>query len=800
MKIKIMIAIILFIVITMFLFFGCEEKPTKPVFTSESNNPNVFIDRLDAGLFYQPFNYTSAEAIEVDKNEKYKGTSSLKITVPNTGNPQESYAGGAITSKSQRNLSEYNAITFWGKASQISSIGAIGYGNDNTGNSLYSGWLFDLNLTTVWQKYTIPIPDPDKLSSENGLFFYGAGADSNGNGYNIWFDEIKFENLNTISILSSKMSSQINSALIGDTIDVGDVSIKFDVNGVETEIKALPGYITFNADNNSVVNISNSVITVIGSGTTTITAKLGGIDVEGFVTVNVGTFSGPANSAPSPTVPSDSVISLFSNAYNNHPGIVWNTYWQYSTASVIDVLLNGDATKLYTDLNFVGIEFVNTTIDASDMTYFHMDIWTPDSTAFGQTFKVQLVDFGPNGTFDGGDDTSHELTFTSSTSPALATQQWISIDVPLSDFIGLTTKEHLAWLVLSGDIPTVYVDNVYFYDSGSNGSQNGPTVAAPTPTVSASNVISLFSNVYTNHSAINWNTFWQFSTAVLTDVLINGDDAKLYTDLNFVGIEFITPTIDASNMTHFHMDIWTPDTTSAPAEFNVTLVDFGADGAYGGGDDASHELTFTESTTPALASKQWVSMDIPLSDFIGLISKGHMAQLILEGDIPTVYVDNVYFYEMPSEPSVAAPTPTYASGDVISVFSDSYTNIPGTDLNPNWGQATVVTQPQIQGNNTLLYTGLNYQGIQLGSNQNLTAAAMVNLHLDFWTANSTALNVYLISPGPVETAFTLTVPTTGWSSVDIPLTAFAPVDLTDVIQLKFDGDGDIYLDNILWRK
>jgi hypothetical protein len=43
------------------------------------------------------------------------------------------------------------------------------------------------------------------------------------------------------------------------------------------------------------------------------------------------------------------------------------------------------------------------------------------------------------------------------------------------------------------------------------------------------------------------------------------------------------------------------------------------------------------------------------------------------------------------------------------------------------------------------------------------------------------------------------VPTTGWTSIDIPLSAFAPVNLSDVIQLKFDGNGDIWLDNIYFR-
>jgi hypothetical protein len=102
----------------------------------------------------------------------------------------------------------------------------------------------------------------------------------------------------------------------------------------------------------------------------------------------------------------------------------------------------------------------------------------------------------------------------------------------------------------------------------------------------------------------------------------------------------------------------------------------------------------------------------------------------------------------------------------------------------------------------LLYENLNYQGIELGSSQNLSGAGMVYLHVDFWTANSTDLSVYLISPGPVETEVLLIPPgaTGTWVSVDIPLTSFAPVDLTDVFQFKFEGNGTIYLDNLLFHQ
>ncbi|MCE2997591.1 MAG: carbohydrate binding domain-containing protein, partial [Flammeovirgaceae bacterium] len=110
------------------------------------------------------------------------------------------------------------------------------------------------------------------------------------------------------------------------------------------------------------------------------------------------------------------------------------------------------------------------------------------------------------------------------------------------------------------------------------------------------------------------------------------------------------------------------------------------------------------------------------------------------------------------------------------------------------------TTIDVAGNATLKYAGLNYQGTDFAGNaQNVSA--MNFLHLDYWTANSTALNVFIISPGPVEKAKALTVPTNGnWTSIDIPIADFSPVALINIIQFKFDGNGDIFLDNIYFYK
>ena len=73
--------------------------------------------------------------------------------------------------------------------------------------------------------------------------------------------------------------------------------------------------------------------------------------------------------------------------------------------------------------------------------------------------------------------------------------------------------------------------------------------------------------------------------------------------------------------------------------------------------------------------------------------------------------------ELVTEPPVVAPEPQAMAQQVISLFSDSYSNIANIDYNPNWQQATQVTQIEIAGNNILKYAGLNYQGTDFGDNK-----------------------------------------------------------------------------------
>lgn len=632
------------ILVAFVLFNGCKRDLDVLEPATYPTNAEVFMDQFGPGLQFQAFGDSKLDALQTDFVEKYSGTHSLKITVPSSGNVLGTYAGGAFVSEAGRNLSGYNALTFWAKSSIEATLNVAGLGNDNTGASKFTAQKTNLPLHTIWTKYVIPIPNPQKLTTEKGLFFF-AIANVAGAGFNTWFDEIKYETIGTLAYPRLTIGTKTVEKMVGDTLHIDNPVITFNLNGVDQKVEATPSYLTYNSTDNAVANVSaDGIVTAMGAGTAIITAKLGSVDAAGAITINSKPSANPLVAAPTPTITADKVISIFSNSYTNISVDTWAASWSNATYS--DTSVAGDNVKLYKNLGFAGIVFASPTINAGTMTHFHMDIWTPYPTALPSTFKIKLVDFGADGTAGGGNDTESEVSYTASSTPPLKTGSWVSIDIPLSDF-AIASQEHLGQLIISGDLKTVWIDNIYLYKGA--GGQTVPTVPAPTPTHPAGNVISLFSDAYSNRPVDNdiWAAYWQYSTSVVTNRVIAGNNVKQYTNLNFAGIEFTGANmIDATAMTHFHIDIWTPNSSTLPSAFKVLLVDFGANGAYGGGDDTQHELTFNATSTPALTTGMWISLDIALSKFTGLINRNHLAQLVLSGagDIKTLWIDNVYFH------------------------------------------------------------------------------------------------------------------------------------------------------------
>ena len=174
----------------------------------------------------------------------------------------------------------------------------------------------------------------------------------------------------------------------------------------------------------------------------------------------------PTVNAPMPTAPPGGVLSMFnsSGTYVDHPGINWYAPWSVATQADYPIS-GGNTVKSYVGLQYAGVEFTGVNyINASGYTTLHVDVWTPDANKFG----VKIVSLAPGGVQD------PQVNFTAA-SGAITSGTWVSLDIPLSQFLALkpglvlTNLQQLLWVdnntVPGGGVEggSFYIDNVYFY-------------------------------------------------------------------------------------------------------------------------------------------------------------------------------------------------------------------------------------------------------------------------------------------------------------------------------------------------
>ena len=210
-----------------------------------------------------------------------------------------------------------------------------------------------------------------------------------------------------------------------------------------------------------------------------------------------------------------------------------------------------------------------------------------------------------------------------------------------------------------------FVDN---FRGGSQGSANvlpGPTASAtsPTDTHAAENVKSIYSDAYTS-AAANWdlNPGWGQATST-NEVQIDGttDNVIRMSNLDYQGHTF--DAIDASGMTTMHLDVWVENA----GDLDIFII--------------SLNPTVQPKVTKTLTAGEWVSLDIPLSDFTtaeSTVNLAGIAQMKYEttAALGYVYVDNIYFWAPPStdtEINFSVDTtnnnhyPNTGNGDVLAV-------------------------------------------------------------------------------------------------------------------------------------
>jgi hypothetical protein len=475
-----------FLVLMILINFSCEREVSEDATLSTFPTTGLIFTDIPVGMgsnFYFPYgpdgdNPTGSEftAWSVDENVSYVGNASMRFDVPNANDPGGNYAGGILRIDGPgRDLSGYDALTFWAKASQGTVVGEFGFGEDFFPNK-YITTIKNVSLGTAWRKYIIPIPDASKLVQERGMFRYAAGSQATNNlGYTFWIDELKFEKLGTIGQPRPSIANGVNrtiNSFIGITIPLADLKETFNLpNGLDQVVYPAPAYFVFKSSNPSVAAVDeNGQITVLASGTTVITANIGGtlnpvtnefvggINAIDSITINS---QGVFTLAPTPTRDPSRVLSIFSDTYTNVPVAYYNGFWTPgSTTGSADFSVNGNNILNYTTFNYVGIATSNPTLNCSAMTRVHFNMYVP-SVPSNFDFLISIEDWGANQVDNGGDDTRQQIFVPRS---QVQPNTWITVDAPLTlanrNNIGLIIMENIN----GSSLTNFYMDNIYFYN------------------------------------------------------------------------------------------------------------------------------------------------------------------------------------------------------------------------------------------------------------------------------------------------------------------------------------------------
>jgi len=382
------------------------------------------------------------------------------------------------------------------------------------------------------------------------------------------------------------------------------------------------------------------------------------------------------------------VKSLFSDAYTNVAGTDWFPNWGQTTV-VTEESIAGNPTKKYANFNYQGVQFASP-VDASGFTNLHIDFWTPNCTSFEvylintspttvekkvvltptlsgwNSFDIPLSQFttialnnigqfkfvSASGTSTAYLDniyfwkSASTPTITGFSIPAkLLGDAPFAITPPTSNSPGAFSYSsgNTAVATISGDIITIVgagTSIITATQAASGSFVSGtatstlvvtyppPPAAAAVPSKLPADVLSLYSDSYTNVAGINWNPGWGQSTAV-SEITYSGNATRKYEFMNYQGVEF-TGTVNASSMNYLHLDVWTPNCTG----FEVSLINLGP------------TIEKAVMLTPTLSG--WNSFDIPLVQFTPQVSLSNIGQMKFVATPfggSTVYVDNIFFWK-----------------------------------------------------------------------------------------------------------------------------------------------------------
>jgi hypothetical protein len=254
------------------------------------------------------------------------------------------------------------------------------------------------------------------------------------------------------------------------------------------------------------------------------------------------------------------------------------------------------------------------------------------------------------------------------------------------------------------------------------------------------------------------------ATNMTLDILVGPAAGGAWWRFNFIKKQAGTPTIGALSF---------PPSPITVGDAPFELVDPVS--------DSPGAFTYTSSNT-AVATITGATVFIVGAGTTKITANQAAASPFVGGSVNA----DLFVYATP--PTTSAPDqPARNAADVISIFSNAYTNLPGTSIKQEWGQQTIVDDVDPgDGDIYKRMVNFNYQGVVLAGPA-LNVSVGYKLHIDILHTDLTPIKISLISLGK-ENPYTITPTSTGWKSYDIDVNAtnFPVPVLTEIYQLKLE--------------
>lgn len=349
-----------------------------------------------------------------------------------------------------------------------------------------------------------------------------------------------------------------------------------------------------------------------------------------FYTTKAPANTMPTVSAPKPTVAASKVRSMFCDEYE--PYYNFNCY-NNSGVQLSEKTIEGTTDKVLEVKGFRWAHFAlgdipgTTTVDLTGLEKIHFDVYVPEGNV---TTSVQPGMYNVKAKKEAY-----------SGKQTLTPGKWTSVTLKVADFqaVGLTAVNNLTFKDPANKTGLIYLDNVYFFNDGDTPPTSGITIPlAPTPQTPASDVKAFFTDDYSPLFGKFEPTTYSKATVEVLDHDATHKVCRI-TNLDWCAVNL--GQRDVSDKGYVHIDLYTPASDKVET-FNMGFQLWG--------EPITYETANGDANWRELPADKWVSLDIPLANFVGRdFAKGMAGFRIRKTGKGTLYVDNIYFWGQPTE-------------------------------------------------------------------------------------------------------------------------------------------------------